>query len=152
VSGLASKPLGRFSLAWPQNRWLGFSGLVLKTSSYGLVICDLKSPRQFLGLGLKIKQPSVCRLRHKTDGGRTTRGTRRDLMACFTWNYVALGFPSLTLRLVEVRLWIVHVASSRMLHREKVENRWVDAMGCVGLFYPKITIFIVVAPKCIIIF
>jgi hypothetical protein len=62
VGGLASKPLGRFSLVWPQNRWRwflrfglkttcdgflvepqnqgggGFSSLGLKTGSYGLVI------------------------------------------------------------------------------------------------------------------
>jgi hypothetical protein len=36
--GWASKPLGRFSLFWPQNQWLGFHDLGLKTSSYGLVI------------------------------------------------------------------------------------------------------------------
>jgi hypothetical protein len=35
-------------------------------------------------LGIKTKYASVCQLRHKTDGGRTTRDTRRDLMACFT--------------------------------------------------------------------
>jgi hypothetical protein len=68
VSGLASKPLGRFSPVWsqnwwrrflpvwPQNRWSGFlvepqnqagggfPGLGLKTGSYGLVIWALKSP------------------------------------------------------------------------------------------------------------
>jgi hypothetical protein len=142
VSGLASKPLGRFSPVWPQNRWRcfssglaskpvatvssglaskpaatvfsslvsklvatvspglaskpvvgflvepqnqgggGFSGLGLKTSSSGLVIWASKSPRWFLGLGLKTMQASVCGLRHKTDGGRSVRDTRRDLAAC----------------------------------------------------------------------
>jgi hypothetical protein len=38
VSGLASKPLGRFLPDWPQNRWLEFPGLTLKTGSSGLVI------------------------------------------------------------------------------------------------------------------
>jgi hypothetical protein len=38
VSDLASKPLGRFSPVWPQNWWRQFSGLGLKTDSYGLVI------------------------------------------------------------------------------------------------------------------
>jgi hypothetical protein len=50
ISGLASKPLGQFSLVWPQNRWLGFPGLCLKT-----------------------KQTLVCRLRHKMDEGRMAR-------------------------------------------------------------------------------
>jgi hypothetical protein len=38
VRGLTSKPPGQFLPVWPQNRWLGFSGLGLKTGSYGLVI------------------------------------------------------------------------------------------------------------------
>jgi hypothetical protein len=38
ISGLASKPLGRFSPVWPQNRWLGFPGLGLQTSRSDLVI------------------------------------------------------------------------------------------------------------------
>jgi hypothetical protein len=73
---LASKPAVGF-LVEPQNQGgVGFPGLGLKTGSYGLVIWASKSPRQFLGLGLKIKQASVCRLRHKTDGGRSARDTR----------------------------------------------------------------------------
>jgi hypothetical protein len=44
VSGLASKPLGRFLPVWPQNRWLEFPGLALKTDSSGLVIWVSKSP------------------------------------------------------------------------------------------------------------
>jgi hypothetical protein len=48
--------------------------LCLKTDSYGLVILALESPRRFLGLSLKIKQASVCRLRLKTDGRATTWG------------------------------------------------------------------------------
>jgi hypothetical protein len=51
VSGLASKPLRRFSPVWPHNRWLGFPGLGLKTCSFGLMIWASKSPRRFLGLG-----------------------------------------------------------------------------------------------------
>jgi hypothetical protein len=99
VSGLASKPLGRFfwfglktsgdgflwfglktsgdgffrfghkTLVEPQSQGGGgFSGLGLKTGSYGLVIWASKSLRRFLGLGLKTKHATVCRLRHKTNG------------------------------------------------------------------------------------
>jgi hypothetical protein len=53
----------------------GIPGLGLKTGSSGLVFWASKSPRLFLGLGLKTKQASVCRLRHKTDGGRSARDT-----------------------------------------------------------------------------
>jgi hypothetical protein len=68
--GLASKSLVGF-LVEPQNQGGGgFPGLGLKTGSSGLVIWSSKSPRQFLGLCLKTKWASICRLRHKTDGGR----------------------------------------------------------------------------------
>jgi hypothetical protein len=92
---LASKPAVDF-LVEPQNQGGGgFPSLGLKTNSSGLVIWASKSPRRFLGLGLKAKQASVCRLRHKLDGGRSARGTRRDLAACLAWKQVWLGFPSL---------------------------------------------------------
>jgi hypothetical protein len=58
-------------LVEPQNQGGGgFLGLGLKTGRYSLVIWASKSPRWFLGLGLKTKQALVCRLHHKTDGGR----------------------------------------------------------------------------------
>jgi hypothetical protein len=82
--GLALKPMAGF-LVEPQNQGGGgFSSLGLKTGSYGLMIWTSKLPRRFLSLGLKTKQTSVCRLRHKTDGVRSTRDTRRDIAACFT--------------------------------------------------------------------
>jgi hypothetical protein len=81
--GLASKPMVGF-LVEPQNQaGGGFPGLGLKTGSSVLVIWASISPRRFLGLVLKTKWDSVCRLRHKTDGGRSARDTRRDLAACF---------------------------------------------------------------------
>jgi hypothetical protein len=80
--GLASKSVVGF-LVEPQNQGGGeFLGLGLNTGNSGLVIWASKSPRQFLGLGLKIKWASICRLCHKTDGGRSVRDTRRDLAAC----------------------------------------------------------------------
>jgi hypothetical protein len=80
---LTSKPTDGFSVK-PQNQGGGwFSGLSLKTSNTGLVIWASKSPRRFLGLDLKIKRASVCRLSHKTDGGRSAWDTCRDLVACF---------------------------------------------------------------------
>jgi hypothetical protein len=86
--GLASKPTVGF-LVEPQNQGGGgFPDLGLKTGISGLVIWISKSLRQFLGLDLKIKWASVCRLRHKTDGGRLARDTRRDLVVCFTWKQV----------------------------------------------------------------
>jgi hypothetical protein len=69
--GLALKPAVGF-LVEPQNQGGGgFPGLGLKTGSSVLVIWVSKSPRRFLGLGLKTKWASVCRLHHKTDRGRS---------------------------------------------------------------------------------
>jgi hypothetical protein len=45
----------------------GFPCLALKTDSSGLVICESKSPRRFLGLDIKTKPVAVCQLRYKTD-------------------------------------------------------------------------------------
>jgi hypothetical protein len=93
--GLASKPAVGF-LVEPQNQGGGgFSGLGLKIGSSGLVIWASKSPRQFLGLGVKTKWASLCRLCHKIDGGRSARDTRRDIAACFAWKQVWLGLSSL---------------------------------------------------------
>jgi hypothetical protein len=93
--GLASKLVVGF-LVEPQNQGGGgFPGLGLKTGSSDLVIWASKSPRRFLSLGLKTKWASVCRLRHKTDGGRSVRDTRRDLAGYLAWKQVCLGFPSL---------------------------------------------------------
>jgi hypothetical protein len=95
-ASLASKPVIGFWVE-PQNQGGGgFPGLGLKTGSSGFVIWVSKSLRQFLDLDLKIIQVSVCQLHHKTDGGRSTRDTRRDLAACLAWKQVWLGFPSLT--------------------------------------------------------
>jgi hypothetical protein len=58
--------------------------------------------------------------------------TRRDLVSCFTWKQVVLGFPSLALRLVEAQLRVVHVTSSQRLRRDEAQDRRVNAMGCVG--------------------
>jgi hypothetical protein len=94
--GLASKPTMGF-LVEPQNQGGGgFPCLGLKTSSSGLVIWASKSLRQFLRLDLKTKQALVCRLHHKTNGGRSTWDTCRDLAACLAWKQVWLGFFSLT--------------------------------------------------------
>jgi hypothetical protein len=83
-SGLASKPATMI-----------FSSLVSKLVATVSLDLTSKSAVGFLvepqnqggvgfpGLDLKTKWSSVYRLRHKTDGGRLARDTRRDLAACF---------------------------------------------------------------------
>jgi hypothetical protein len=74
--GLASKLVVGF-LVEPQNQGGGgFLSSGLKTGSSGLVIWASKSPRRFLGLGIKTKRTSVCLLHYKTNGWRSARDTR----------------------------------------------------------------------------
>jgi hypothetical protein len=139
-------------LVEPQNQGCGgFSDSGLKTDIYSLVIWTSKSPRRFLGLGLKIKQASVCRLRHKTVGGRLVQDTHRDLVACFMWKQVGLGFPSLASRLTEARRRVVHVAPSWRLHRSQVKDGRVDAMDCIRHFYPTFAVFNVLGHRGIVV-
>jgi hypothetical protein len=93
--GLTSKPVVGFLVETQNQDGGGFPGLGIKTGSFGLVIRASKSPRRFLGFDLKTKWASVYRLRHKTDGGKSARDMRRDLVACFAWKQVWLGFSSL---------------------------------------------------------
>jgi hypothetical protein len=72
-------------------------------------------------------------------------------MACFTWKQVTLGFLSLASRLVEARQGVVHVAPSRMLRRDQVEDGRVDAMDCVESCYPCFIIFNVLGPRGIVV-
>jgi hypothetical protein len=53
--GLASKQVDGFLVELQTQGGGGFSGLGLKTSISGLEIWASKSPRRFLGLGLKTK-------------------------------------------------------------------------------------------------
>jgi hypothetical protein len=77
--------------------------------------------------------------------------TRRDLMACFTWKQVELGFPNLASRLEEAQQRVVHVASSRRLCWSQVEDGRVDATGCIGPFYPTFAVFNVLGPMGIVV-
>jgi hypothetical protein len=139
-------------LVEPQNQGGGgFPGLGLKNASSGLVIWASKSPRRFLGLGLKTKWDSVCRLCHKIDGGRSARDTRQDLTACLTSKQVWVGFPSLARRLAEARLRVVHVAPSRRLCRRQAEAGQVDATGYVGPCYPCFVVFLLLGPRGVVV-
>jgi hypothetical protein len=42
---------------------------------------------------------------------------------------------------------MVHVASSRRSHRDEAEDGRVDATGCIRLFYPNFTVFVVLGHK-----
>jgi hypothetical protein len=128
------------SLVWPQTSRAVSPGFASKPMATIFLVWHQNHGWRFLGFSLKTKQTSVCRLHQKIDGGRTTQDTRRDLVACFAWKQVTIEFLKLSLRLAEARLWMVHVTSSWRLHREEAEDGWIDAMSCIRLFYPKITV------------
>jgi hypothetical protein len=99
--GLASKPVAMVFLVWPQNHLLGFLSLGIKTGSCGLMIWPIKSSQQFLDLDLKTKWAMICWFL-KTDGRmKTARDTHWDLVVCFAWKQVRLGFPNFATKLAE---------------------------------------------------
>jgi hypothetical protein len=55
------------------------------------------------------------------------------------------------LKLADERRRVVHVTSSRRLREDKVKNGRIDAMSCIGLFYPYFTVFIVLCPMSILV-
>jgi hypothetical protein len=61
-------------------------------------------------------------------------------------------FSQFTSKLVNERRWIVHVTSSQMSRKDKVEDRRIDATGYIGLFYLYFTIFIVLDNRVILFF
>jgi hypothetical protein len=76
-SGLTSKLVALFSLFWPQNRWLGFSGVVLKIDSTGLELkitatVSWLGPQNQAGFGLSV----VPQNRWREDG--TGHASRSD--------------------------------------------------------------------------
>jgi hypothetical protein len=48
--------------------------------------------------------------------------------------------------------WTMHVASWWRSREDEAEDGWVHAMGCIGLFYPNFTVFIILGPRGIIVF
>jgi hypothetical protein len=139
-------------LVEPQNQGSeGFLGLSLKIDSSSLVIWASKSSRWFLGLCLKTKWALVCRLRHKTDGGRSAWNTRRDLAACLAWKQVWIGFSSLAWRLAEARRRMVHVTPSQRLRRRQDKDGRVDVTGYVGPCYPCFAVFFLLGRRGIVI-
>jgi hypothetical protein len=45
----------------------------------------------------------------------------------------------------------VHVTLSQRLCQRQVENGWVDAMNCVGPYYPTFTVFNVLGHRSIVV-
>jgi hypothetical protein len=80
------------------------------------------------------------------------RDTRRDLATCFATKQVGLGFSSLPQNLAEKRRQAVHMASSRRSREDEVKDGRVNTTGCIRLFYPYFTVFVVLGHRCILVF
>jgi hypothetical protein len=63
-----------------------------------------------------------------------------------------IEFPSLTSRLAEARQRVVHVALSKRLRRDQVEDGRVDVTDCVGHCYSYFVVLYVLSPRSIIVF
>jgi hypothetical protein len=77
--------------------------------------------------------------------------TRQNLAAFFAWKHVRLGFLILASRLTETRQRVIDVAPSWRLRQSHVEDRRVDAMGCIRPLYPTFTVFNVLDPRGIVV-
>jgi hypothetical protein len=84
------------------------------------------------------------------------RDTRRDLVACFAWKQVGLGFSNLASKLAEGRRWVVHVASSWMSHGSEAKDGLFDGVGCgtveVGPNYPSLVVIFLLDHRGILVF
>jgi hypothetical protein len=77
--GLSSKSVLGFLVESQNQGGGGFSGLGLKTGSYGLVIWASKLQWWFLGLCLKTKQAIVCWLHLQNDRRMRRREARIEI-------------------------------------------------------------------------
>jgi hypothetical protein len=124
------------------------AGFLVEPQNQGLRVSRLGPQNwqlRFSDLGLKITATVFW-------FGRSAWGTCRDLADCFAWKQVGLEFPNLASRLVEARLQVVYVASTRRSRGFEAEDGRVNATCCVEPFYPKIDVLIVLGPKGIVVF
>jgi hypothetical protein len=124
----------QFLPIWSQNRWSDswlslkikvVEGFPIWASKPAVLVWWFGHQNHHDGFLVWASKPSRLRFvgcTRKTDRGRSTLDTRRDLVACFAWKQVGLEFPNLAWRLEEVRRWVVHVAPSRRLRWSQVED------------------------------
>jgi hypothetical protein len=89
----------------------------------------------------------ICLLYNKTDGRMKTaqHASRFSSLLHLEVNQARVSQSSLNIGGGTTRM--VHVASSWGSRRDEAEDGRVDAMGCIGLFYPNFVVFIVLGHK-----
>jgi hypothetical protein len=55
-------------------------------------------------------------------------------------------------KLADERRQVVHMASSQRPRKDEAEDGRVDAMDCIGLFYPYFVVFVVLGHRGILVF
>jgi hypothetical protein len=147
VSRFSLKISGDGLLAvWPKNHCNGFLVWASKSSSTVWWFGPQNQVRR--GLPVCTSKPM--------SGWRRCEDTRRHPAACFIMKQVRLGFPSFASKLVKVRRWVVHMASSRRSHGSEAKDDRFDCVGCdvvdVGPNYPSLDIIFLLAHRGILVF
>jgi hypothetical protein len=97
-------------------------------------------PQNQVGYGL-----SVAPQNQREDEDGAGHASRSSDLLCLEMSRARVSQSSLkTGKGVE---WMVHVASSWRSHRVEAEDGWIDATGCIRLFYPNFVVFIVLGHK-----
>jgi hypothetical protein len=123
----------------PQNRQLRFGDLVIKITATGFWF----GPQNQAVFGLSVASQNRQR---ELGVGHVSRSNSLLHAEASRVKVFQSGL------LVEARLRVVHVVLSRRSRGVEAEDRWVDAMGCIRPFYPRITVFIVLGTKDIVVF
>jgi hypothetical protein len=124
----------------PQNRQLQFGDLGLKFTS----TVSWFGPQNQAGDGLSV----VPQNQQKENGmGHVLRS--KGLLRLEASRARVFQFAS---KLVETRRRMVHIVSSQRSREDEAEDGWINAMDCIGLFYPNFVIFVVLGPWGILVF
>jgi hypothetical protein len=142
----------RFPPVWPQNQWrqvsrFGPQNRQLQFGDLGIKIIATVSwfgSQNQVGYGL-----SVVPQNQWEDEDGVGHALRSSGLLRLEASWARVSQSSLKTSGGATRM--VHVASSRRSHGDEVEDGWIDAVGCIGLFYPNVVVFIVLDPKGILV-
>jgi hypothetical protein len=139
--GLTSKPFTRVSRFGPQNWQLRFGDFAHKIT----MIVSWFGPQNQVGYSLSVAPQN--RWHDEDSAGHASRSSGLLHLKASR----ARVFQS-SLKTGGGMTWMAHVTSSRRSHEDEAEDGWVDAMGCIRLFYPNFTVFFVLGHKgCLVI-
>jgi hypothetical protein len=109
------------------------------------VIVSLFGSQNQVGYGLSVAPQNQW----KNEDGAGHASRSRGLLRVEVSQARVFQFAS---KLAEVRRRVVRVAPSWRLHRNQVEDGWVDATCCVRPCYPCVAIFFIIGPMSVLVF